>query len=433
MQGSEVSTRGMNTWLVDKFGKARRFVADQGLGPFLAFVTHRTLGPFIGDLFKRPRERRLKDWLDRRCPRGARTYIVWSTLDWRYPYRQRPQHLAKAIAQSGKPVIYVTTSSGHDRVVMIDGVMDDVVLTPSADAAICQTDAPVLVLLSTDTRWNERHLDEVRAKGGVIVYDYLDALDDALSRSPITEERRILHDRLLRDEAHTVIVSVAEVLGEEVASRRSRHHAVVTNGVDVEPFKAAARGGALRKDFAAVVARGRPIIGYYGSLAAWFDYELMLKLAKERPGYEIVTIGPDLDGSSAAFEGHPPNLHVLPGMNYDDLPRHGVWFEVCLVPFVMNDITLATSPLKIFEYMAMQAPIVSTPMPECRKYRSILIGEDHSDFVAKVDVALALRGDGAHRSLLLQEAEANSWGAKVAQIDALVDGLLAEKRMERAA
>lgn len=413
--------------LIVKLGKARRFVAEHGLGSFLLFVAHRKLGTRAPDIFRPAAIRQLTAWQAKGRGTG-RTYVLWSTLDWRYPYRQRPQHMAKALVAQGHRVVYVTPSSGHDRVLTTEAVAEDVILAASIDAALAVVERPVLLILSTDTRWTAAHLDAVAARGGVVVYDYLDALDDSLSLSAITPERRALHARLLRDEADTVVISVAEVLGEEVARARSAHHAVVTNGVDLEPFLAATRAHAgLRADFAAVVARGRPIIGYYGSLAAWFDYELMLKLARARPDYEIVTIGPDLDGSSVGFEGRPPNLHVLPGMNYVDLPRHGRWFDVCLVPFVINDITLATSPLKIFEYMAMQAPIVSVPMPECRKYASCLIGEDHDDFIAKVDQALALRGDAAYGARALEEARGNAWTAKVAEMDALVDGLLAAR------
>jgi glycosyltransferase involved in cell wall biosynthesis len=423
---------------------------EHGVGEFAAFVLQRLLGRRIAPLFRGRAERRIAAWRAAQAPAAAehdgqlverriaawraaqaglrRPYVIWSTLDWHYPYRQRPQHIAKALASLGHPVIYVTPSTGHDRVLTAQDAGGNIMLTPSVDAALAVLDAPTLVILSTDTRWHAAHLDRVAAKGGVVVYDYLDALDDSLSVSAITPERRALHARLLRDEAGTAVISVADVLDEEVARARSRHHAVVTNGVDLEPFLSARRAKeGLRADFAAIVARGRPIIGYYGVLAAWFDYELMIKLARARPDYEVVTIGPDLDGSSVAFAGRPANLHVLPGMNYEYLPRHGCWFDVCLVPFVINHITLATSPLKIFEYMAMRAPIVSVAMPECRKYASCLIGEDHDDFIAKVDAALALRGDAAYAARAAEEARQNAWTTKVAAIDALVDGLLAAR------
>ena len=43
--------------------------------------------------------------------------------------------------------------------------------------------------------------------------------------------------------------------------------------------------------------KGKPIIGYYGALAKWFDYEKIKKLAIKKPGYEIVLIGINYDRS----------------------------------------------------------------------------------------------------------------------------------------
>jgi hypothetical protein len=307
-------------------------------------------------------------------------------------------------------------------------VGDALLLTPAADLALAAPMITTAMLLSTDTRWQASHLDALAAHGAVVVYDYLDALDDSLSVGAITGERRALHQRLLADETNVVVASVADVLDQEVARARKTGHAVVTNGVDLAPFLAAKRETAgLRADFAAVAAKGRPIIGYYGSLAAWFDYPLLQKIAEDRPDWEVVTIGPDLDGSSAALGAPPANLHILPGMDYGDIPRHGAWFDVGLVPFVINDITRATSPLKVFEYMALGMPIVSTPMPECRKYKSILIGEDHGDFLAKLSAALDLRGDDRYRSLLAEEARANCWTTKAETIEALAAQAAAQR------
>lgn len=414
----------------ERWSRARRFTAEHGIGTLISVVVLRRLGIVGRGLFQGESERRLRRWSAARSGRAGAfpdIVVMMSTLDWRYPYRQRPQHLAKALAAIGHPVVYVTPSTGHDLAMVGEEVSENIFLCPFLDVALRAIERPTLIILSTDTRWSAAHLDFVASRGGVVIYDYLDALDDSLSVSPITEERRQLHRRLLRDEQGTVVLSVAEALEAEVARERRTGHAVVTNGVDLEPFLNARRNEPLRDDMAAIVRRGRPVIGYYGSLAAWFDYPLMLRLARERPQYEIVTIGPDLDGSSQAFSDRPTNLHVLPGMDYEDLPRHARWFDVCLVPFVINEITLATSPLKIFEYMALQTPIVSTPMPECRKYSSILIGEDHEDFIEKVDAALALRSDERHRRLLLEEATANAWTTKATFVMDLVRSFVTDR------
>ena len=87
-----------------------------------------------------------------------------------------------------------------------------------------------------------------------------------------------------------------------------------------------------------------------------------------------------------------------------------------MIPFQINDITRATSPVKIFEYMALQKPIVTTDMNECRKYGSVLIGHDHEEFLAQLEKALTLRHDTAYLELLTKEAQENDWSRKAAAI-----------------
>ncbi len=58
--------------------------------------------------------------------------------------------------------------------------------------------------------------------------------------------------------------------------------------------------------------------------------------------------------------------------------------DVMIIPFVLNEITSSTSPVKLFEYMAMKKPIVTTDMLECRKYKSVLIGKNYEDFIKKI-------------------------------------------------
>jgi hypothetical protein len=70
--------------------------------------------------------------------------------------------------------------------------------------------------------------------------------------------------------------------------------------------------------------------------------------------------------------------------------------------------------------MALGKPVVTTGLPECRKYRSVLVGEDHGDFMAKLDLALTLREDEAYKTLLTKEALENTWETKASAIARLI-------------
>jgi teichuronic acid biosynthesis glycosyltransferase TuaH len=409
--------------LLRSFSRIPTFVREKGVAALVRFVLHRLLHPSLGRLFHNRIVGALAEWRSQNP--APREIILLATMDWAYPYRQRQQHLAKALSEAGERVVYVTPSNGHDRLWTIRPLNDKLCLASSLEAAlereVEKSYRSVLMLLSVDTRWQQRHLETLYAHKGLVLYDYLDALEDALSTAAITPERRRLHETLLKDESRVAVACVAEVLEDDVARHRQSCYALVRNGVDAAPFLRAKRGEPLRADMEAIVARQNPIIGYYGSLAAWLDCDLLKTLARERPDYEIVLIGPDLDGTALRFHDVPPNLNILPGMDYTDLPRHAIWFDVGLIPFVLNAITRATSPLKLYEYLALGLPVVSSPMPECRRQNGVWIGETPADFIAKVDTALALRDDPQHKQRCVLEAQNQSWTARAAQMRIMLD------------
>ncbi len=82
---------------------------------------------------------------------------------------------------------------------------------------------------------------------------------------------------------------------------------------------------------------------------------------------------------------------------------------MAILPFARNEITESVSPVKIFEYMAAGKPVVTTSLPECRKYRSCLIADTPDEFVKQLRRALDLRRDPDYLETLRDEAESNAW------------------------
>ena len=169
-------------------------------------------------------------------------------------------------------------------------------------------------------------------------------------------------------------------------------------------------------EMSALVAAGRPIAGYYGALARWFDYALFDQVAALRPGWTFVLIGPDLDGSMA---GRPafarPNVKWLGPRPYAALPRYLRRFDVATIPFAINPITISTSPLKLFEYFAAGKPVVTTPMPECAAFPEVRIAATAEAFAEALDAAREQGRDAAFRDRLRAIGRANSWDARVAE------------------
>ena len=133
----------------------------------------------------------------------------------------------------------------------------------------------------------------------------------------------------------------------------------------------------------------KPIIGYYGALAKWFDYKLVEYLAKNRKDYQIVLFGAKYDDSfDESNLSKYDNIHFLGKINYNVLPNYAQHFTLCTIPFLVNDITNATSPLKLFEYMSLKKPIVTSAMYECKKFKSVMIANNKEEFINLIDKAI---------------------------------------------
>jgi len=399
--------------------RVRRLVRRFGLWGLAVSVFYRYCGQALARCAPKRARQHLRSFL-RGTSDGRSPFILVSTLDWDFPFDQRVHHLAKALAAIGWRVVYVSPSTGYDHWAFSHRPAPGILCINDLDAALDSVDAPLVYLHSADFRFTPALLETVRARGGHMVYDYLDALDEKVANVPMTDERLRLHEDLLADEAGCLCIATADDIIADVRSVRSQNFGLVTNGVDRGHFTVDRGREGLRADFATVLDRNRPVAGYFGALASWFDYDLVLALATAAPDIEVVLIGPDYDGSLTALDGRPGNLTVLDPIAYGDLPRHAAWFDAAMIPFKINEITNATSPLKLFEYMALGRPIVSTAIPEARKYRSVAVAETYAAFIDRIVRTCHDGPSVEERWLLAAEAAENDWLAKAREIDVLI-------------
>jgi len=234
---------------------------------------------------------------------------------------------------------------------------------------------------------------------------------DEFSAFSDTNGRHIaeLEERLLR-RADLVFTS-AERLRENKA-KVNPNTVLVRHGVDYQHFvKACDPATEIPEDIAKLPG---PIIGFFGLMADWVDQEAIIATAKAHPEGSVVVIGkvaPDCDVSAMKAV---PNLHLLGRKPYTSLPGYCRAFDVALMPFKVNELTLNANPLKVREYLAAGLPVVSTDIPEVRKVGLCKLATSTEDFVRKVDECLAEGGGPT-----LERAERifhESWDARVEEI-----------------
>ena len=357
--------------------------------------------------------------------------VVWrSTFGWDVPLFQRPQHISRQLARKGCLVFYEVTQKTDLSVFDLDRIEERLYLSNFENfvfkqellRALAASSKPkYLQIYSTNWQMGLEELEEYRRAGFTLLYEYIDDINpDLAGTDELPQYVKEKYDYAM-EHTDALIVTTAKDLYEDVRAKRGTANTVMaSNGVDYPFFRDLTGDFRPEADFLRVIGNGKINVCYYGALAKWFDYELIRKIdATGR--YNIILFGVKYDASyDQSGIGRLKNVHFFGAKDYKDLKYYASRVDILTIPFVINSITQATSPLKLFEYMALHKPIVTTAMNECKKYASVLIGEDHDGFLRQLERCPSLAGDETYLALLDREARENDWSAKADSVIGLM-------------
>jgi glycosyltransferase involved in cell wall biosynthesis len=161
----------------------------------------------------------------------------------------------------------------------------------------------------------------------------------------------------------------------------------------------------------------RPVLGYFGVIDERLDYDLIAALADANRNQSVVMVGPVMKVDPAALPQRP-NIHWLGQRSYADLPAICKGFDVCLMPFALNEATEFINPTKTLEYMATGRPIVSTAVPDVvRNFSDVVsVAQSIEDFVGRCESCFKKQNQEViEQGLVL--AGRNSWDSIVAELE----------------
>lgn len=237
--------------------------------------------------------------------------------------------------------------------------------------------------------------------GGSVVFD---CMDDHGGFSTNTADA-------LKTESHLIkaadLVVTSSALLEERCTKENANTIQVKNGTEFEHFADPKPNGLL--DHLAAF----PIIGYYGAISDWFDMDLVAYCARMRPNWNFVLIGATFGAELKSVEALS-NVHFLGEKPYKDLPGFLAYFDVCTIPFKIIPLTLATNPVKFYEYLSAGKPVVSVKLPELVPYAEhCYLAATPEEFLSQLELALSERGDMEKVTRRLHLARENSWDSRV--------------------
>ena len=180
----------------------------------------------------------------------------------------------------------------------------------------------------------------------------------------------------------------------------------VTNGVDYKYFN---NYPLNRTDLDFPLVQ-RPVIGYIGAIQNWFDFDSINYASNIFKDISFVIIGPCADEIKIKYK--KDNIFFLGSKSYNDAPFYINNFDVCLIPFIVNELTINVSPLKFYEYCALGKPIISSPIKQLIDFSSICyIYNNKEELIERINAALS----EADQNLINQRkkiANENSWDNK---------------------
>ncbi|MBN1165088.1 MAG: glycosyltransferase [Candidatus Krumholzibacteriota bacterium] len=207
-----------------------------------------------------------------------------------------------------------------------------------------------------------------------------------------------------------VVTAVSPGLVEKLRRLGVENVRYIGNGVDYDLFREALAAGIP----AEMKNLRRPLLGYSGAIAPWFDMELLDRIAAAFPQASLVLFGPlfeprreELDALSEK-RGNIFYLGVLP---HERLGAYIGALDVCLIPLQMSELMRMADPNKLYEYAAAEKPVVTYRFaPEMDQLADfIYLADTREGFIEQIRMALE---KGADRDRLRDFARRSSWQAR---------------------
>jgi glycosyltransferase involved in cell wall biosynthesis len=173
----------------------------------------------------------------------------------------------------------------------------------------------------------------------------------------------------------------------------------------------------------------QPRLGVSGTLDNRIDVDLLKNLAYSHPEWHLVLIGQVRSKRIHIKHLHSlPNLHLLGRRQFEDLPAMLNGMDVLLIPYVRNELTEYISPIKLYEYLAIGKPIVSTDLPGVRPLSPwVSLASDQPGFARAVQDAL--NQDTPQMFFERRRAaQEHTWEARIDLMWAVLNEALSEKK-----
>jgi glycosyltransferase involved in cell wall biosynthesis len=148
-------------------------------------------------------------------------------------------------------------------------------------------------------------------------------------------------------------------------------------------------------------------------------------VASARPEWRLRLVGPVENGFDPAAYSDLSNVSIEPPIPHSEVGARLAEFDVGLMAYADLPVYQHMSPLKNLELLAAGKPAVARPTPALEPYGDMVrFASTPEEFLSQVEQATAEDSPEQARARRAR-AEANTWDSRIAELEALLDEVLA--------
>ncbi len=245
---------------------------------------------------------------------------------------------------------------------------------------------------------------------GVVYY----CVDEYSAQPNVDPEMIRRMERYLIERAD-VVFTVSETLLENKI-RINPNTYLSLHGVDIKHFLSLPNNTVqVPEDIASIP---KPIVGFFGLIQERVDLHLIKYLSEELKNVSFILIG--LVSQDISILKNNRNVFFLGPKPYEELPKYLNQFNICLMPYKLNDEMINSNPKKLREYLASGKPIVSVRIKEVERYGELVyVADDYKEFLHYTKLAINEHNDDLV-SKRISAMQKESWEFRVKMISRII-------------
>lgn len=181
------------------------------------------------------------------------------------------------------------------------------------------------------------------------------------------------------------------------------------------------------KSFFDLMSIRHPIAGLIGTFAEWkINMDLLNEIINKYSAVTFVFLGLMSIKNSYIKRNllSKTNVKYLGCKSIKDLPIYISQFDICIMPYNVNNYGNYAYPVKIMEYLAMGKPVVSTALPSI-KYLSdkglIYWAKNNKEFIEYIRFAIQEKKRKSLIERRMEEAKRNDWSIRIKEFIKIVE------------